>query len=250
MSTAQVTVTDPPGITRSAGASYSITTAPGVSTGKTLTVTAGTLTFASDISVTYPNLAVVAGAGTALQFAATQHLGSLSLTGGAAAALAPAATRAQRFRLVLGALAIDPQSALNLSNNDMILKSGGLAAAEALLVRGFHNGDWKGLGLTSSTAAADASFTTALGSALAGDLSLTAFDGEPIVATDVLIKYTYWGDADLSGSVTGDDESLVLFGMRQGGAPHWEFGDFDYSGHVTGDDYSLFLAGLRKQPVL
>jgi hypothetical protein len=75
-------------------------------------------------------------------------------------------------------------------------------------------------------------------------------DAMRVPAGDVLVKYTYYGDADLSGFVNGDDESLALFGLRHGGAPHWEFGDFDYSGHVNGDDYSLFLAGLRKQPIL
>jgi hypothetical protein len=93
-------------------------------------------------------------------------------------------------------------------------------------------------------------FQKALGTALAGDIGLTSFDGEAVAAGDVLIKYTYYGDADLSGYVNGDDESLTLFGLRGGGAAHWEYGDFDYSGHVNGDDYSLFLAGLRKQPVL
>jgi hypothetical protein len=189
-----------------------------------------------------------------LLFNASAHLGALNLTGGAAAAVStiptPGPLAPPSRLLTLGSLGIDATSSLDLMNNDLILKSGSLATVEGLVFKGFNNGDWKGKGLTSSSAANDPNSFTALGTATPGDIGANSFDGETVAATDVLVKYTYYGDADLSGSVNGDDESLALFGLRQGGAPHWAFGDFDYSGHVNGDDYSLFLAGLRKPPVL
>jgi hypothetical protein len=258
---------DPQGFIASPGSVYSFS---GPASDRTLNVMAGIVTFNSDIARVYPtNLtlnvapgapslaatsrrspASIAGAPPMVIMNSSQDLASLNLSGGGSVVVASAATHAARYHLVLGSLAIDTTSTLDLGDNDLIVKAGGISAIEALVARGFNNGDWKGKGLTSSTAAGDPLFTTALGTAAAGDIGLSTFDTENVAVTDVLVKYTYYGDADLSGSVNGDDESLVLFGLRQGGASHWAFGDFDYSTHVTGDDYSLFLAGLRKQPVL
>jgi hypothetical protein len=222
--------------------------------GKTLTLTSGAFAIIADPLPTDAGVIVNVTAPASLLFNASAHLGALNLTGGAAAAVSTISTPgplAPPSRLLtLGSLSIDANSSFDLMNNDLILKSGGLAAVEALVLKGFNNGDWKGKAIASSTAANDPIFTTALGTALAGDIGLPTFDGETVAATDILVKYTYYGDADLNGFVNGDDESLLLYGLKQGGAPHWEFGDFDYSGHVTGDDYSLFLAGLRKLPVL
>jgi ELWxxDGT repeat protein len=216
--------------------------------GKTLNISAGTITLTSDLGAANANIAIHLTGGK-LIVNATQHLAALSLTGGAVAA-AIHAQNVHPFTLVVGQLSIDGASKLDLADNSLILHAQSLLEVQPLLARGYNGGDWLGGGITSSTAAADSAGITALGSAVAGDLGLTTFGGEAVSATDVLVKYTYYGDADLSGSVTGDDESLLLFGLRQGGAPHWSFGDFDYSGHVNGDDYSLFLAGLRKQPIL
>jgi hypothetical protein len=43
------------------------------------------------------------------------------------------------------------------------------------------------------------------------------FDGQAVDATTVLVKYTYRGDADLSGAVTLDDFTLFLSGYQRGG---------------------------------
>jgi hypothetical protein len=62
----------------------------------------------------------------------------------------------------------------------------------------------------------------------------------------VLVKYTYYGDADLSGITTLDDFTLFLNGYQTAGTT-WVQGDFDYSGLVTLDDFTLFLAGYQNQ---
>src|SRR2546430_965147 len=80
----------------------------------------------------------------------------------------------------------------------------------------------RGSGRTSTAAASDAVGVTALGNALAGDLGVTSFDGQDVVGNDVLVKYTYYGDADLNGGVNGDDESQILAGLFTAGAGgHW-----------------------------
>jgi hypothetical protein len=237
------TTVRPAWLTVPAGGKWAVTGPPA---GYSLSLTSGAFTITSDPSTLNPGVNVNVSGTASLSINASSHLGALLLRNEATARVSPAASHANHRLLVVGALSIDPASTLDLFDNDLILKSGALAAVESLVQHGFNNGDWKGKGLTSSTAANDPSFTTALGTASASDVGLTSFDGESVSPADVLVKYTYYGDADLSGSVNGDDESLALFGLRQGGAPHWEFGDFDYSGHVNGDDYSLFLAGLRK----
>jgi hypothetical protein len=54
----------------------------------------------------------------------------------------------------------------------------------------------------------------------------------------VLVKYTYYGDANLDGIVNGADYQQIDngFGMHLTG---WSNGDFNYDGVVDGSDYSL-----------
>jgi hypothetical protein len=243
--TMQVSVSNPAGVSTSPNATYTITDTPA---GKTFTVNSGSVTFATDLSRTLSGVTVVAAAGTHVTFNATQHLAGLNLGAGATASVA--STDAKPIYLSLDRLAIDQTAGLDLGSNDLILHNADVPSVESLVARGFNNGTWRGPGIGSSAAASDATARTALGVAQAGDLGIGLFDGEYVSPGDVLVKCTLYGDADLNGIVNGDDESLVLYGLREGGAPHWEFGDFDYSTHVTGDDYSLFLAGLRKQPIL
>lgn len=104
------------------------------------------------------------------------------------------------------------------------------------------NGAWTGAtGITSSNARANASHNTTLGAMEASDYKVmqgaaALFDNESIDVTAVLIKYTYYGDANFSGRVTFDDYVRVDTGYnthRSG----WANGDFNLSGGVTFDDY-------------
>jgi hypothetical protein len=70
-----------------------------------------------------------------------------------------------------------------------------------------------------------------------------------LTCSDVLVRYTYYGDADLSGTVTLDDFSQFLNGYQTQTAAtnNWLNGDFDYDGAVTLDDFSQFLYGYHSQ---
>ena len=63
----------------------------------------------------------------------------------------------------------------------------------------------------------------------------------------MLVRYTYYGDTDLSGAVTLDDHTLFTNGYQNNGST-WIRGDLDYSGFVTLDDYTLFLKAYRASP--
>jgi hypothetical protein len=119
---------------------------------------------------------------------------------------------------------------------------------------------WGGMGITSSVAAADTNHVTAIG-ILVNNNGLGAklygsggakglFDGQDAATSDVLVKETYFGDADLSGSVNAADYSRIDngFAMHLTG---WVNGDFNYDGTVDAADYSMIDSsfGLQGSPL-
>ena len=65
-----------------------------------------------------------------------------------------------------------------------------------------------------------------------------------------MVKYTYFGDADLNGVVdTATDFDLFITGLTSGGSFNgWLYGDFDYNGAVdTATDFDLYITGLTSQ---
>ena len=55
---------------------------------------------------------------------------------------------------------------------------------------------------------------------------------------DVLIKYTYFGDANLDGTLNGADYQQIDMGFGMG-LTGWQNGDFNYDGVINGADYAL-----------
>ena len=61
-------------------------------------------------------------------------------------------------------------------------------------------------------------------------------------ANSILVKTTYAGDANLSGTVTFDDLNLTdngYYGFIDVEEYGWLAGDFDHDGDVDTDDYNL-----------
>ena len=66
--------------------------------------------------------------------------------------------------------------------------------------------------------------------------------------TDVLVKYTYFGDADLDGTVDNSNDYLLWLNGYSNHLTGWLNGDFDYSGAVdNSSDYLLWLNALANQ---
>jgi hypothetical protein len=64
----------------------------------------------------------------------------------------------------------------------------------------------------------------------------------------VLIKYTYFGDANLDGSVTSADYTRIDAGyLSHGTLTGWANGDFNYDGVVNGSDYTLIDNAFNMQ---
>jgi fibronectin-binding autotransporter adhesin len=218
-----------------------------VNGGATLNV--GNATLAGSL----PSTTVLTSNGTT-KFAANPGTGILSRTvagitlstGGKVTVSGPTSgTHANRTllttsNLTFGGATNGWQGSLNLTGNDLLIHGGIIANVTNQLKQG-RVGNWTGAnGIVSSAAAADTRFLTTLGSrpGAAGPTGVT-LDGVNTTSADVLVKYTYYGDADLSGKIDGADYALIDTGFHTPGASGWVNGDFNYDGVIDGTDYSL-----------
>ena len=139
---------------------------------------------------------------------------------------------------------------LDVGNNDLDLPNASLATVTDQVRQGFNGGTWSAAGgITSSAAAADANHLTALGviaNGAAGLVAYTSFDGQPVSAGDVLVRYTYYGDTNLDGSVNAADYTRIDAGAVNS-LTGWANGDFNYDGVVDGSDYALMDNAYDQQ---
>jgi autotransporter-associated beta strand protein len=143
---------------------------------------------------------------------------------------------------------------LDLTNNGAIITGMTRSAVEAQVAIGRGSGNWLGTNITSSTAAASPS-NRALGVVDNAEAHYPSFGGLTLGPTDIIVKYTFTGDADVDGDVDTVDFARFMNGFG-GNAPsseemlaaavtaEWYNGDFNYSNSVNGADFALFEQGL------
>ena len=136
---------------------------------------------------------------------------------------------------------------INITNNAMIVHNGSIGTISAQIAQAYASGTWTGTNsaggvITSSLAASDTSHLTAVGVAT----GLTSFEGMTVNTSDVLVKYTYYGDANLDGHVDGTDYSRIDNGYLMG-LTGWYNGDFNYDGVIDGSDYTLIDNAYNTQ---
>jgi len=214
---------------------------------------ASTAYFQSDSGTNFPNLFVSVDAGT-VYFQSTQHLASLSIGTGGTVVATPSANGG-RSVIYVDQYFVD-NGIIDLTDNALDVKGGNLAAISSLVQQSYNNGNWNGsTGITSSTAAADTAHLTAVGvilnnvsgAAIYGSAApLGLFDGSNPSTSDVLVKYTYYGDANLDGKVDGSDYSRIDNGYLNH-LTGWYNGDFNYDGVVDGSDYTLIDNAFNTQ---
>jgi fibronectin-binding autotransporter adhesin len=164
-----------------------------------------------------------------------QITGSGNLTVGSNTATAIATLAPKSGISTLATLTINTGSKLDVTNNDLIIHNGTLSQTAALIASAYHAGAWDGAtGITSSLAAISAHGSVTLGVGT----GLSSFDGQSVLPTDILVKYTWLGDANLDGIVNSSD----LSAMSSAGTT-WQTGDFNYDGKVNADDYALYMLG-------
>jgi hypothetical protein len=209
----------------------------------------------------------VNGGGTVVQFTAATRGGyqarnaaSLNLSSGAIATILSPSNQVNRTVLDLGSLSIDSTSNLDLGSNDAVIQNANastavatLASITALVKQGYNAGKWNGSGgIISTAAAANTNHLTAIGVIVNdngnGIPIYSSFDGtsDANPDTDVLLKYTYYGDANLDGHVDGSDYSRIDNGFLNH-LTGWANGDFNYDGVIDGSDYTLIDNAFNTQ---
>jgi hypothetical protein len=142
---------------------------------------------------------------------------------------------------VLGAVTVAGGARFDLTDNDLLVDYTG-ASVEAAIRQLVKNGRASGTGITSTPGTPDDDKVLAVADNV--HLNRTAWLGVPIDTSTVIGKYTYFGDANLDGKVTGDDYLNVDANLGTGDS--WLEGDFNMSGVTTGDDYLAIDANLGK----
>jgi hypothetical protein len=150
-----------------------------------------------------------------------------------------------------------PENSIFYENSSGEMFSG-LPAVQAMLSAGYDGGAWNGLGIDSSAAAQDQDGYTAVGyidnnvtkySTWRGVSLNTATDSNGnLLDPQVLISYTYYGDALLQGTVTASDLAISesSYNKVQSGqsvAATWANGDFTYDPVIGLGDYEACLNG-------
>ncbi len=200
-------------------------------------------------------------------------LASITVNTGGLVTVAGSSNQANRTVLITNTLNMNG-GILDLTQNDLIVHSG--SSGESVLPRIFtqiaagrgSNGLWTGTGITSSAVAGSPS-NLAIGAILndtnasnanataRGTLSgtglATSFDGQTIHDGDVLVKYTFAGDADESGADSASDyiqiDNAFSYNIANPTTPMtgWYNGDFNYDGVINGDDYTLIDNAFNTQ---
>ncbi len=167
---------------------------------------------------------------------------ALELTGGGEAVLSATADKVLR----VNSLSVDAAggSKLDLGNNDAIIDysaTSPLTSIRNWIATGRNGGNWLGAGIISSSAASDPH--TALGLGEAPTLGLSSFSGQSVDSSTVLVKYTYYGDANLDGQVDISDLGRLATAWQTSGS--WVNGDFDYSGFIDISDLGLLATNWQ-----
>jgi hypothetical protein len=148
--------------------------------------------------------------------------GAVTITGGSTALLANGLINQ------FSSLSISGPGVLNVTNNIVDINYTGTSPApqiRANLVSGFDNLKWDGPGINSS---------------LAGPTNNGTAVGYMDTGSQVIVRYTWYGDLNLDGVVSAADLQAMQFNT----GTTWSTGDLNYNGQVTADDYALFQLGL------
>lgn len=155
-------------------------------------------------------------------------------------------------RLVLtNTLEISAGGVVDLANNDMVIRQGSESEVYAHVASWWNGGLRDGTGLASSvagTGSGDNELATLAvvqnddnGSPLVGNIA-----GVGLNTSDIVVKYTVIGDANLNGKVDTNDMERLVAGIR-GNLTGWKNGDNNYDGVVDGDDLANLLTVWRLQ---
>src|SRR5207248_8681431 len=106
-----------------------------------------------------------------------------------------------------------------------------------LVQSGYNGGAWNGSGIiTSQSSAHSPSVLTALVAMSANDADYAGgtLSGQSVSSGDALVMYTWGGDANLDGTLDGDDYFQIDSHFNQAGLIFgYHNGDFNYDGDIN-----------------
>ncbi|CAN5350666.1 hypothetical protein BH09PLA1_BH09PLA1_16050 [soil metagenome] len=233
-------------------------------------VVSGSHTIAAPLSIESNTTIEVAPSTSTLTISGNVSAGSVALTKIGAGAVVMNNVRSGTLSVNAGTLAIaangtnagtsrvtalsiaggaTPSATLDLNDNDLIVTNGTYSAVKDLIAFARHGGAWDRAGLTSTPSRNAFPKNKTLGTLTGAEYLTTGssmFDGFAVTSGNVLVKFTYYGDADLNGLVNFDDYARIDAGFNAGGGG-WFRGDFDYNNQVNFDDYALIDAAFNSQ---
>ena len=203
------------------------------------------------------------GANSTATFNASQHLDQLHVNDTGVATITPTLSNVASKVVVANSFSADSLGKLDMGDNKLIVKEGadlgtwdgGSSAYTGLtgqVQRGRGDGSWNGTGgiLTTMTDATTSVLTTvAIGTGAEirglGPTDTDVWGGETIDGDDVLVMYTWGGDADMNGELNGDDYFYIDSNVVNSGSVFgFHQGDFDYNGTIDGDDYFIIDSNI------
>ena len=224
-------------LNKTGGGTLEITGPTGATAGGGVRVAGGLLRGPADLD----GAGFGAGGGVA-RFESTQHLASLNIATGGSVELVAAAGAPNVIRT--GSLAVAGR--LDLGAGGAIVDHTGASPAQGVrdaIAAAYNGGGWDGAGGMTSTAA-QMTPGRAIGFAESADIGSPAlFLGEPVDSTSLLIRYTLFGDANLSGNVDIADFSLLASSFNTAG--FWSRGDFNYDGTSGIGDFALLASNFN-----
>lgn len=117
---------------------------------------------------------------------------------------------------------------LDVGNDELIVQYSGTSPAtniQSLITSASNNGLWNGRGITSS----DVSPGTSVG----------YYDD----GSQITIRRTWMGDANLDGVINADDLTLIMLGQILG-QTSWQWGNFNYDTRIDADDWGDTMLGV------
>jgi fibronectin-binding autotransporter adhesin len=128
--------------------------------------------------------------------------------------------------------------AIDLKDNKLIVAGGNTGSFNGSTYSGVQG--FVQAGVVTTTMPESSAGLTTLGVATAEQAGLAGgtFGGVSVAAGDVLVMYTYAGDANLSGTIDPDDYALISFNDNDPGASGYYNGDFNYDGEINADDFA------------
>jgi len=153
----------------------------------------------------------------------------------------------------MNSVSVDATAALDLNDNDLVVTYGtnpnSFLSVRALVFAGFRQApDPSATGIVSGTAQNDngKEILALFDNALLNSPDWPPGSGHTIDANSVVGKYTYFGDLNLDGQVTGDDYPAIDSNLNTTPPPGiaWVSGDANLDGIVTGDDYAVIDSNL------